>query len=155
MVPGIEREVVIEAPVEVVWRTVTEPDQIVQWFSDTAEIDVRPGGEGTLTFVDRATHEPTTTRLTVERVDPHRTFAFRWSYPEGTRPGVGNSVLVEFTLTAEGVHTRLRVVERGLAELDWPAERKASYAEGHNKGWVTHLDRLREYVVGERQPSVG
>jgi uncharacterized protein YndB with AHSA1/START domain len=39
LMPGlvIEREVVIEAPVEVVWRTVTEPDQLSQWFA-------RPGG---------------------------------------------------------------------------------------------------------------
>jgi uncharacterized protein YndB with AHSA1/START domain len=27
----IEREVLIEAPVEVVWRTLTEPDQMSQW----------------------------------------------------------------------------------------------------------------------------
>ena len=27
----IEREVVIDAPVDVVWRTVTEPQQISQW----------------------------------------------------------------------------------------------------------------------------
>jgi uncharacterized protein YndB with AHSA1/START domain len=32
----IEREVLIEAPVEVVWRTITEPDQMSQWFADTA-----------------------------------------------------------------------------------------------------------------------
>ena len=36
MMPGlmIEREVLIEAPPEVVWRTVTEPDQMSQWFAD-------------------------------------------------------------------------------------------------------------------------
>jgi len=28
----IEREVLIEAPAEVVWRTITEPDQMSQWF---------------------------------------------------------------------------------------------------------------------------
>lgn len=40
MIPSvIEREVLIEAPVEVVWRTVTEPGQISRWFSDAAEID--------------------------------------------------------------------------------------------------------------------
>ena len=30
----IEREIVIEAPAEVVWRTITEPDQISLWFAD-------------------------------------------------------------------------------------------------------------------------
>jgi len=34
--PGlvIVREILIEAPIEVVWRTVTEPDQVSQWFAD-------------------------------------------------------------------------------------------------------------------------
>jgi len=33
----IEREVVIEAPAEVVWRTITEPGQMSQWFPDRVE----------------------------------------------------------------------------------------------------------------------
>jgi uncharacterized protein YndB with AHSA1/START domain len=33
----IEREVVIEAPAEVVWRTITEPGQMSQWFADRVE----------------------------------------------------------------------------------------------------------------------
>src|SRR6266576_1819982 len=34
---AIEKEVVIEAPLEVVWRVVTDPEQIRQWFADEAE----------------------------------------------------------------------------------------------------------------------
>jgi len=30
----IETEILIEAPIDIVWRVVTEPDQIKQWFSD-------------------------------------------------------------------------------------------------------------------------
>ena len=46
--PGltIDREVLIEAPVEVVWRTITEPDQITQWFADRVELVVEPGAHG-------------------------------------------------------------------------------------------------------------
>jgi hypothetical protein len=35
----IEREIVIDAPVEVVWRTITEPDQISQWFADKVDLE--------------------------------------------------------------------------------------------------------------------
>jgi uncharacterized protein YndB with AHSA1/START domain len=46
--PGltIEREILIEAPVKVVWRTITEPDQISQWFADKVELVVEPGAHG-------------------------------------------------------------------------------------------------------------
>jgi uncharacterized protein YndB with AHSA1/START domain len=46
MVPDkIEREIVIDAPVERVWSVVTEAQHIGRWFGDVgAEIDLRPGG---------------------------------------------------------------------------------------------------------------
>jgi uncharacterized protein YndB with AHSA1/START domain len=153
MIPDqIEREILIEAPVDVVWRAVTEPGQIVLWFSDAAEIDLRTGGEGSLTWGEKATTTPTTVRISVETVERPRLFSFRWGYPEGAEAGKGNSMLVEFTLMPEGEHTRLRVVESGLAELDWPEDQKATYAGEHVHGWETHLAELREYM--RRQSGV-
>ena len=46
----IERDIEIEAPVDVVWRTITEPEQIRTWFSDVVELEAQPGAVGTLTF---------------------------------------------------------------------------------------------------------
>jgi uncharacterized protein YndB with AHSA1/START domain len=51
MVPErIEREISIDAPLEVVWAVVTESQHISGWFSDSAQIDLRPGGELILTW---------------------------------------------------------------------------------------------------------
>ena len=70
----IERDVVIEAPAEVVWKTITEPDQITRWFADRVEVDLKPGGQGYLGF-----GKDVGTAILVEAVDrPHR-FAFRWN----------------------------------------------------------------------------
>ena len=49
----IEREVLIDAPADVVWRTITEPDQVQQWFADRVELDLKPGGRGLLVFGDQ------------------------------------------------------------------------------------------------------
>lgn len=75
--------VFLHAPVETVYRVITEPDQISQWFSDAAELDPRPGGEGILTFEDRATSKQMAVRLRVVSADPPHRFAFRWDYPDG------------------------------------------------------------------------
>ena len=49
MIPSqIERETLIDAPLEVVWGVVTEPAQINRWFTDAAQLDLRPGGRGEL-----------------------------------------------------------------------------------------------------------
>jgi hypothetical protein len=45
---------------------VTEPGEISRWFSDAAEIELRPGGEGTLMWDQRATNERACVRATDE-----------------------------------------------------------------------------------------
>lgn len=142
----IEREILVEAPIATVWRTITEPAQIEQWFADRAELDVRPGGTGTLTFEGDEEHSGTA-RVLVEAVDEPTRFAFRWSAPEGEAPTAGNTVLVTFTLAAEGpTSTRLRVEETGVADLGWTADAAAAYARDHNEGWAHHLGRIGDVL---------
>jgi uncharacterized protein YndB with AHSA1/START domain len=133
----IEREVLIEAPAEVVWRTITEPDQISQWFAERVELVLEPGAHGYLDFGDQGGP------VVVETVDPPVRFSFRWNHPPGEQPVPGNSILVEFTLIPEGPErTRLRVVESGHELRDWPDAEKQRYAEEHRDGWVDYLGRL-------------
>jgi uncharacterized protein YndB with AHSA1/START domain len=145
----IGREIFIEAPVDVVWRAITEPDQIVQWFSDEADVELKDGYVGALTFTERATKGPTVAQITVQAFEPDRSFSYRWAYEPGVVPGEGNSVLVEFVLTAETGGTRLRVVESGVDLLDWSQEQKDDYAADHNRGWARHIDDLGKYVAAQ------
>jgi uncharacterized protein YndB with AHSA1/START domain len=143
----IERDVVIEAPVDVVWSTITEPDQISRWFADRVELELKPGGPGYLGFGEPA--EKKETAIVVETVDHPSRFAFRWNRPQDEDPEPANSVLVEFTLSAKGPErTHLRVVESGLDLLTWPDDEKQSYAEDHNGGWAQCFDRLAGLFAG-------
>ena len=148
MMPGlmIEREVLIEAPAEVIWRTVTEPDQMSQWFADRVELVVEPGAHGYMEFGDQGGP------VVVEVVDPPTRFSFRWNHPRGEEPVAGNSMLVEFTVTPEGdERTRLRVAESGHELLAWPDAEKQRYADEHREGWAEYLDRLATSLA-KRQP---
>lgn len=134
----IERAVVIEAPAQVVWRTITEPDQIARWFAERVELDLKPGGRGYLEF-----RQDVGTAILVVAVDEPRRFSFRWNRTQDDDPTPENSVLVEFTLTAQGPErTRLRVVETGLEALAWPDGEKRSYVEDHRDGWAQCFGRL-------------
>jgi uncharacterized protein YndB with AHSA1/START domain len=144
----VEREIVIEAPIDVVWAVLTEPEHVAGWFSHSAEIDLRVGGEATF---DWRGHGPA--RAWVERVEPPRHFSFRWVRFVGEEQRRDDSTLVEFTLAAEGAHTRLRVVESGFRELSWPEGRKARYADENTEGWQRELDELREYVARQVRPA--
>ena len=138
----VEREVMIEAPAEVVWSVVTEPEQVCQWFADEAVFEAKPGAEGAFVFKN----PPMTVPLRVEQVRPPELFSFRWVYPDAAEPGPENSVLVEFTLQSEGDATRLRVVESGFDKLDWPEKEKLDYIAEHTEGWREHLGEMRTYA---------
>jgi uncharacterized protein YndB with AHSA1/START domain len=143
----IDREVLIEAPAEVVWRTITEPEQMTRWFADRVDLVVKPGAHGYMGFGEQGGP------VMVEVVDPPTRFSFRWNNSDGGEPAFGSSVLVEFTLTPEGdARTRLRVVESGHESLGWPDAEKLRYADEHQGGWGTILDRLAA-LFGKPQPQ--
>jgi uncharacterized protein YndB with AHSA1/START domain len=141
----IERDVLIEASIQVVWHTITEPDQISQWFADRVELVIEPGAHGYMGFGDQGGP------VVVETVEPPTRFSFRWNHPHDEEPVVGNSMLVEFTLTPKGdEQTHLRVIESGHEERAWPDSEKERYANEHRGGWGEFLHRLGG-VVAERQ----
>jgi uncharacterized protein YndB with AHSA1/START domain len=138
---AIEREIVIDAPPSVVWSIVTEGQHLAGWFSDEAEIELRPGGRLSLTWREHGTYEGR-----VEAVDPPRLFAFRWQTREGAFSDA-NSTLVAITLEPMDGGTLLRVVESGFATLPWPDGARVRYANENAKGWLTELEELHDYAT--------
>jgi uncharacterized protein YndB with AHSA1/START domain len=146
MVPeSVEREVVIEAPVELVWSIVTEPEHVAKWLSDSVEIDLRAGGDAAFDWEAHGV-----TRARIEKIEAPHLFTFRWVATTGAHPGEqlteGNSTLVEFHLSREGERTRLRVVETGFPWLERSEQERAEIADGHDGGWERELGELVEYV---------
>ena len=140
----IERAIVIDAPIDVVWRTITEPDQIARWFAERVELDVRPGGNGTLFFEKNNMAVP----FVVDRVEAPTLFSFRWCHPDGEQPVHGNSTLVEFTLVAEtDTRTKLTVTETGLDAKAMPDDEKQGFADSHRDGWKGCFERLAALFV--------
>jgi uncharacterized protein YndB with AHSA1/START domain len=141
----IEREILIDAPAEVVWRIITEPDQMSLWFADRVELVVEPGAHGFMGFGDQGGP------VVVETVVPPTRFSFRWNHPSGQEPGASNSMLVEFTLTPMGdERTRVQVSEGGHELRDWSDAEKQRYADEHREGWGDFLQRLAGVATERR-----
>jgi uncharacterized protein YndB with AHSA1/START domain len=85
----IEREIVIDAPIEHVWSLITESEHFGTWFADSgAEIDLRPGGAMSLSWEEHGT-----VRASVERVERPRLFSYRWANAREVDPVEGHSTL--------------------------------------------------------------
>ena len=149
----IEREIEIDAPIDVVWRVITEPEHINSWFTDAAELDLRPGGDGQFAWDVKGSRKKA--NLRIERLEPPHFFSFRWEYPDGADPTETNAPLVEFSLEAQGGSTRLRLVESGLESIAGSADEKETYFTDHTNGWTRFAERLRDYAPKQRDSVAG
>ena len=69
----IEKDILIRVPAETVCPVITEPAQSALGFAGATDLDPVPGGQGGLTFADRATSRQMSVSLTVQAGDPpHR-----------------------------------------------------------------------------------
>jgi len=129
----VEREILIEAPIERVWDLVSEPGW---WIGDGDPANRTITKEEELVVVDYPPHG----RFPVlqQSSDAPRHVAFRSAFP-GQATEEGTSTLVEFFLTEKGGGTLLRVVESGFASLSIPAERRAAAIEDNIEGWEQQL----------------
>lgn len=139
---SIVREIDIDAPIEKVWATVTEPRHIGEWLTDNgATVDLRIGGEMRLDWKEWGVSWGQ-----IEAVDkPHR-FVWRWGSQNSEKLTPANSTLVEFTLLAIPTGTRLRIVDSGFTSLNIPAEQQASKHADNTSGWSEISTGIKTYV---------
>ncbi|MFD9002362.1 SRPBCC domain-containing protein [Streptomyces sp. NPDC059582] len=136
----IERETLIAASMERVWSLVAQPGF---WVAEKASLPGTVAVEGESMVAKNAEHGDFPVR--VEKVVPPTYLAYRWTsaFP-GEELREDNSTLVEFTLTAEGDRTRLRVVESGFAALAGSEELRTQNFKDHTQGWPMELDALKK-----------
>jgi uncharacterized protein YndB with AHSA1/START domain len=115
MPEAIEREIVLPVDAEEAWNAITDPDELVRWFADEVELDLRPGGDATFRWDDGCERG-----ALVEEVDEPRRFAFRWTPAEDGWEQGGAETRVEFTLADDPNGTRVIVVESGFAPVAGP-----------------------------------
>jgi uncharacterized protein YndB with AHSA1/START domain len=136
----IEREILIDAPVERVWSLVAEPGW---WIGDGDRSAQRRRREGDLDIIEDPRYGVFPIRT--EKVEPRDYVAFRWLPVEG--PSEESSTLVEFTLREQDGGTLVRVVESGFAALSVSDEERRKRVEGNTKGWEAQLGILRAAAV--------
>ncbi|MFD3332746.1 SRPBCC domain-containing protein [Streptomyces sp. NPDC058700] len=136
----IERETLIDAPLERVWTLVAQPGF---WVADEASVAGTVAREGESMLARNSVHGDFPVR--VEKVEPPTYVAYRWaSAYSGQELTDDNTTLVEFTLTEEGGGTRLRVVESGFAALPGSEELRTQAVRDNSGGWPQVLDAFKK-----------
>jgi uncharacterized protein YndB with AHSA1/START domain len=146
----IEKQVTINAPIERVWRAISEPEQFAAWFGlDATGARFVPGSPATMTLTSPSEYAGTSFTIDIVSVEAGRLFAFRW-HPYALDKDVDYSAepttLVEFFLEPAGDGTLLTVTESGFNAI--PEHRRAVAFQMNDGGWTEQVQRIRRYVNG-------
>lgn len=130
----IER--IFNAPVDLVWRSLTVTEEIRQWsFSDT---DFEPVVGFEFHFTAKNEGIEYHHSCVVTDVIPLKRLTYSWRYD-----GYEGDSVVDFELYAEGNTTKLKLTHRGLQTFpSLPAFAKANFAEG----WTSLTGFLKDHV---------
>lgn len=150
---SIEREIHVDAPPEVVFEVISEPEHIREWWNAETDVQPTPGATGELVWSDGEDPRAQVAAITVVAVEPPRLFTFRWTHPAGETAVDGNSLLVTFELVPSGSGTQLRMTETGFRERGWEAAKLEREYQEHVVGWDTFVPRIgahAEHLVSAR-----
>jgi uncharacterized protein YndB with AHSA1/START domain len=154
----IEKQVVLRAPLDRVWRAISDADEFGQWFGVRFDGPFVAGksvtGVITPTTVDedvaraQEPHAGKSDSWQIVAVEPQRRLAFRW-HPYAVEAGTDHSeeptTLVEFTLTETNDGVLLRIVESGFDKI--PAERRTAAFEANSEGWAKQTELVQKYLA--------
>ena len=146
----LQLEVHLPADPDVVWKMLTDPKELAQWFAPFVE-STGPGVHGDVLTLGWGPEVQWRSRL--DAAEPGR--RVRWidpsADPTSTEPPEG--MVVEWTLAPERGGTRLRLVNSGFGEgPDWDDQYDATHA-----GWrffLWHLEEVLRLHRAERRVMV-
>jgi uncharacterized protein YndB with AHSA1/START domain len=152
----IEKEVVLRAPLDRVWRAISDAGEFGQWFGVRFDGPFVAGasvtGVITPTTVDddvaraQEPHAGKSDTWQIVAIEPQHRLAFRW-HPYDVESGDTEepTTLVEFTLAETDDGVLLRIVESGFDKI--PAGRRVSAFEGNSEGWAKQTELVRRYLA--------
>jgi uncharacterized protein YndB with AHSA1/START domain len=141
----IRKVVDIKASAETVFRALTDPAELTQWFPDAAEFEPKVGAKSRFTFYkdsNRRNKERETDKVSSGRVldmVKNKKLAYTWQ-PEGV-PDFPETIVTWDLESLGDNRTRVTLTHRGFTGKE-PSS--VSY-EGHNQGWSFFVEELVKY----------
>jgi len=154
----IEKRILLRAPLDRVWRAISDSRQFGSWFglefNGPFIAGARMPGRIVPTTVDaeiakdQKPYEGTIFEFLIDRIEPMLLFSFRW-HPYAVDPDVDYSkepaTLVVFELEEVAGGTMLTVTESGFDRI--PVERRAKAFAQNEQGWSGQMKLIEKYLV--------
>ncbi len=142
----IVKAVVLKAPIERVWRAITDHEEFGAWFRAKVDQPFELGRTQTGHMTEPG-YEYYLWRSTVAAMEAPRLFAFRWPHPQDPHAASYEGepeTLVTFELEAVPQGTRLTITESGFEAID--EGRRAAALRDKTQGWNVQAERIAAYL---------
>ena len=154
----IERQILLRAPLERVWRALSDSTEFGNWFGMRFNAPFAPGATMTGVIVPTTVnqevakmqkpYEGISFEIKIEQMQPERLFSFRW-HPGAVEPGIDYAseptTLVVFTLEQAPDGVQLTVTESGFDQI--PLARRAKAFSANEGGWTLVIKLIEEYLA--------
>lgn len=153
----IEKKLLLRAPRARVWNALTDVREFEKWFGVRFDRPFAPGAllRGVIVGTEmdagiakaQRQHAGVPFEITVDRIEPHRLFSFRW-HPFAVDQAIDYSkeptTLVEFALEEAPGGVMLTVSESGFDGI--PLERRAKAFTSNDEGWSIMMTMIEKYL---------
>ncbi|HEY2504520.1 MAG TPA: SRPBCC family protein [Mycobacterium sp.] len=157
----IEKRVVLRAPLDRVWRAVSDAEEFGRWFGVRFDGPFVEGASITAAIAPTTVDEEVAKRQEphagakstwqVVAIEPQRRFAYRW-HPFAVDPDVDYgsepTTLVEFTLSETDDGVLLTITESCFDAI--PRARRSASFEANSEGWAIQTELVRRYTEDAR-----
>ena len=154
----IEKKILLKAPLDRVWRAISDSKEFGTWFGMKVDGPFPPGAimRGVIvpTQVNaevaaaQKQYEGKQMEITIERMEPERLISFRW-HPHAIEPGVDYSseptTLIVFALEQMPDGVLLTVTESGFDQI--PLARRSQAFQANDQGWGMVVKLVGDYLV--------
>ena len=146
MTDSITKTTLVRAPLDRVWRAISDHREFGSWFQVAIDQPFEAGQESTgkMTYPG---YEGYPWRAQVIAVEPPHRLAFEWvpgADGDDEDFDAGHRTTVEYQLQPEGDGTRVTITESGFDRF--PEARRESALRGNTEGWDIQTENLRAYA---------
>jgi uncharacterized protein YndB with AHSA1/START domain len=134
----IRESIIIDASPEVVFKAITDPNELTKWFPDQAILEPKVGGKMKFSFYKTDSKYRQMDYFpegTIIEFIPNRRISYTWQEPNIA--DFPRTVVAWELEKMENDKTRLRLSHTGF-KADEPAKK-------HNEGWSHFLNELRKH----------
>ena len=135
---SIEKTITIDAPPDIVWKALTDAQELANWFPVEARVTPGVGGSIWMRFFDDSHYE-----APVGAWDANRHLQLIYAEPSEQVP---HRVALDYFLEGDGGRTVLRLIQSGFStDAAWDA-----MYDGTERGWACMLGALKHALEHHR-----